>query len=203
MASPEEFLQQQTTQYQHHTANKKKVTQLLEHQQNIKTYKTIPKHYFPPSIPKTLTDNPALTREFQEQYEQLFFQHLDKTILSNTITLELENARLEQILSHTEKHLAVLPIPSDICAKLYHKFLTTNNITNHETSPQLLNKLPPGFTTETTNSAPTQPPSTNPNPLQTPPKKRKRSTRHYPKTKKQQRLNTFLAKRLPNPPPPA
>ena len=150
MASPEEFLQQQTAQYQHPTANKKKVTQLLEHQQNIKTYKTIPKHYFPPSIPKTLTDNPALTREFQEQYEQLFFQHLDKTILSNTITLELENAKLKKILSHTEKHLAVLFIPSDIRAKLYHKFLATNNITNHETSSQLRNKLPSRFTTETT-----------------------------------------------------
>lgn len=199
MATTEEFLQQQTSQYQHHAANKKKVTQLLENQHNIKAYKTIPKQYQPASIPKTLTDNPTLTREFREQYEQLFFQHLEKTIVHNTITLELENSRLQHILSHTERHLASLALPSHTLAQLYHQFLATNNITDHEISPELRKILPTGFTTETTKSTSVQ---TYPRPTNNPPKKRKRSTHHYPKTPKQQKLNTFLVKGPSNPPPP-
>lgn len=73
---------------------------MVQYQHNIQAYRSISKHYFPLKALETLIDEPTLAKEFQEQYEQIFFRHLDKTMLHNTITLELETARL-QAKSHT------------------------------------------------------------------------------------------------------
>ena len=61
------FLQQQATEYQHHLSNKNMVTEILQYQHNIQTYKSIPKYYFPLKTPETLTDERTLTKEFQDQ----------------------------------------------------------------------------------------------------------------------------------------
>lgn len=196
------FLQQQTTEYQHHLNNKNKVTKILQYQHNIQTYRSIPKHYFPLKTPETLTEETTLTKEFQDQYEQLFFQHLNKIILHNTITLELETARLEAIVSHVEQHLATLNLPSHTLSQLYHQFLSKNNITNHTIPSQLRQLLPtdtiltkkePTSSSKTTTTKPTNS-STTHTAAPTHQRKRKRGIQRHPATKKQQRWNSFLAK---------
>ena len=132
----ETFLQQQTMEYQHHLSNKDKVTKMLQYQHNIQTYRSVPKHYFPLNTPETRTDEPTLTKELQDKYKQLFFRHLDKIIIHNTITLELETARLEAIVAHVEQHLTTLNVPSHILSQQHHQFLS-RNITNHNTPTQL------------------------------------------------------------------
>ena len=202
----ETFLQQQTTEYQHHLSNKNKVTKMLQYQHNIQTYRSIPKHYFPLKTPETLTDEPTLTKEFQDEYEQLFFQHLDKTVLHNTITLELETARLEAIVTHVEQHLTTLNVPSHTLSQLYHQFLSSNNITNHNTPPQLQKLLitdtepvskEPTSCSDVTTAKPTSDSTTHTS-TPTHRRKRKRGFQRHPTTKKQQRLNSFLATCLPD-----
>ena len=69
---PATFLQTQSTEYQHHLTRVKELTATLEHQLIIQSYQMIPKEY------TRKTSNPSLTDEFNSQYNQLVFQHLQK-----------------------------------------------------------------------------------------------------------------------------
>ena len=107
----ENFLQHQTEEYQRHYLTKQRIARALEHQKNIRLFRTIPKHYLPAKTPELPVDDPSLSAEFYRNYETLFFQHLDKTIIHNTITLELEDARLRQAVLNTEQQLAAITEP--------------------------------------------------------------------------------------------
>ena len=165
--------------------------------------KVSPKHYFLLKTPETLIDETTLTKEFQDQYEQLFFRHLNEIILHNTITFELETATMEAIVVHVEQHLATLDLPSHTFSQLYHQFPSKNNITNHTIPPQLRQLLPPD--TEPTkkespssrNTTTTKPTSSSATHTAGPTHQRKwkRGIQRHLATKKQQRQNSFLAKR--------
>ncbi len=178
----ESFLQRQTQQYQQHLTTRNKTIKTIRYQNNIKTYRTIPKQYLPLQTPELIIQDTTLSRQFDQQYESLFFDNLDKVITQNTITLELENARLRDIIQQTEKHLTTVTAPTDVITQLHRNFLTRNNITNHD---------------DATTSAITNPSTIQQTQLSKH-TRRKRSIHHHPKGNKQHKPNRFLAKRPPN-----
>ena len=96
------FLREQGKKYQSHLIKQNKLSTALHFQRNIQLYKSIPKQYLPPSgLDMPTNDNESLVVEFTRAYEEIFFQHLDKVIIHNTISLELEEAHLRNITSPT------------------------------------------------------------------------------------------------------
>ena len=172
----------------------------------MKMFHTIPRKYKPPTVMTAIQPNSTFTADFEQKYEQLFFDHLDKIITSDSITLELTNAAIQSILAQTETYLASLQAPSQRITQLYQTFLTSNHITDREPLPILQRKLTTNLPTPTPNpptlstlSVSLQPPvsSTNTQPIH---KKRKRKFKHQqPPNKKQKKQTHFLSRRL-NPP---
>ncbi len=202
----EAFLEQQTQQYQQHLTTRNKTIKTLRHQNNIKAYRTIPKLYLPPKTPELIIQDTTLSRQFDQQYESLFFDNLDKVITQNTITLELENARLRHIIQQTEKHLTTVTAPTNVITQLHCNFLTRNNITDHDILPELQRTLHNDCATAELVSTPTDDATTstitNPSTIQqtqlSKHRQRRKSSHHHPKGNKQHKPNRFLAKRPPN-----
>lgn len=94
------FLDQQSALYQQHRATRDKARKVLQLQNNIRAYKTISKQYLPQSNLLLVHPAPSLSGEFRAKYNELFFEHLSHVISNNTITLEMEEARMRQIVSH-------------------------------------------------------------------------------------------------------
>ena len=137
---PTTFLQSQSTEYQHHATKVRELTATLNHQLAIQSYKTIPKEY----VPLTLkTSNPSLTEEFNSQYNQLFFQHLDKVITNNQIKVELHKSTLTSIIVQTEAQLSKSPLPQEQVRSLYTQFKQDNNLNDRIAIPELQTKLQP------------------------------------------------------------
>lgn len=99
-----------------------------------------------------------LTDDFNRKYERLFFDHLDKVIKADTITLELTKSRKDSILAQTETYLSTLPVSPQTLSDLYQHFLTMNKITDHTPLPVLQAKLP-----SITTNPKTQPTTTSSN----------------------------------------
>ena len=135
LITTEEMLQKNSSEYQQHLTTRNRVAKTLEYQNNIMAFQTIPKCFLPSTTPQAVIPNPTLSNEFQAEYQQLFFRHLSKVITHNTITLELENARLNELVTRTEKQLSTLTAPPETITQLRHKFYTENNIPNEETLP--------------------------------------------------------------------
>lgn len=117
--SIEEFIKEQTQQYQRHLSIKYQTCKVLQYQQNIRTHKTIPKQYLPPNSLQLTLPNTTLTADYQQKSQDLFFQHLDDVITHNTITLELQEAQMRQIVLRTEKQLATMTTRSTTTAQYY------------------------------------------------------------------------------------
>ena len=190
----ENFLQHQTEEYQRHYLTKQRIARALEHQKNIRLFRTIPKHFLPAKTPELPVDDPSLSAEFYRNYETLFFQHLDKTIIHNTITLELEDARLRQAVLNTEQQLAAITEPPTAIAHHHQQFLSQNNIPDHEVHPDLRRILPtygtctPNTTTKNTTPLAQQHTtnfSANPQKQR---KTRKRRAYRHPTTKKHPKI---------------
>lgn len=157
----EVFIQEQSRQYQHHLAIRNKSHQVLLYQQNIRSFKTIPKQYLPQKSLQLIQSNSDLITNYHQKLQDLFLQHLNDVITHNTIILELEEAQLRQIIVNTEKHLALLPETNSVIAQHHQQFIADNNIRNHDIHPELLQRLPkiPAFLASTSSSKP--PPSQN------------------------------------------
>ena len=104
--STESFLEEKYPEHQQHLATRNRIAKILQNQNNIKAYKMIPKQYCPPTTLMTVPFNTTLKDEFESQFQKLFFQHLDKVITHNTIALELENARIQELITCTEKQIS-------------------------------------------------------------------------------------------------
>ena len=153
----QEMLKRNSSEYQHHLSKKEKVNRILQHQQNIRTFQTIPKRYRPTATLETISPNPTLTKELETEFQQLFFRHLNKIIIHNTITLELENARLSEIISRTEEQLLTSGAPEEVIIRSQQQFYTRNNIPENQQlskiSPTTINPEP--TSTASINAAPT------------------------------------------------
>ena len=83
-------------------------------------------------------------------------------ITHNTITLELEDAQMRQIIFYTEKQLATFPETSYIIAQYHQQFIQDNNIGNHNIHPDLLQHLPNHHVEPSTTSTFNSPPAKKP-----------------------------------------
>ena len=113
----------------------------------MKTYRVIPRKFKPPSVPTTTNPDTQLTDDFNQKYEELFFNHLDKILMNDSLTLELTKSRIDNILAQTETYLSSLQISPQTLSDLYHQFLSTNHIADHTPLPVLQTKLPTTITT--------------------------------------------------------
>ena len=128
------FQSSQSAEYQHHVSQVTTLTTTLTHQQNIQTYKTIPKPYQPRPLK---TSDPSLAQQFTQEYHDLFFKHLEKVIMNNQIKLELHKSALTSIIVQTEMHISRLSLPAHEMKALYDSFLLENHIENRIPIPEL------------------------------------------------------------------
>ena len=98
----EAFLEYQAKEYCTHATLAKHLHNEVSFQRDIQKHRTIPKKYLPRSFP-TVPNNKdsVLTARFKKKYNEIFFEHLEEVIATNTITMELEEARLRSITQHT------------------------------------------------------------------------------------------------------
>lgn len=197
-----QFLKQQTEKYQKHQNTIKVTENILKQQFRIKSTSKIPKKSSPK--PPSIIDNNQKKQfelKFRTSYKNLFLNSLQEAITQNTITLELEKARCEDILRQTERELCHATDSPSQLLKMYTHFLETLHITSHSMSPELQHKLqlpiqsspsktPPSQNTDTPEVKERKEAITSDIPTAT---KRKHSF-PSPLTKKQQKLGHFLFK---------
>ena len=71
----------------------------------------------------------------------MFFEHIERVITSDSISMEIAEAAISSILSQTETHLSSTSMPPQLLTEIYHKFLADNHVTNHTPLPILQTKL--------------------------------------------------------------
>ena len=113
----------------------------LKNHHDLKATRTIPRRYKPPKILTSVRHNSTLSTDFEQNYEALFFQHLDKVITNDNVTLELTNAATSNILAQTETYLASLHLTPQSLTELYKSFLHSCQLTDRQPLPVLLAKL--------------------------------------------------------------
>lgn len=166
----EMYLHKQTQMYQSILHTTRKMKQTIAYQKNLKQHRTIPKHLSP--HPLTLFGTTTLTETFKTQYRNLFFQHLDEVLIHNQTILELQQTKLTNIITDTERQLSTSKESTEKVTQYYHQFLADNKITNHETLPTLKAKLTKTTQPQTTPTTSTLTPSSLPN----------KTHQHHPKT---------------------
>ena len=82
-----------------------------------------------------------IDEQIHPKYEQLFFEHVEKIVTSNSISLEITKAAINNILTQTESYLSSVSVPPQILTEIYYKFLAENHVTNHIPLPVLQTKL--------------------------------------------------------------
>ena len=97
-----------------HLAKIKQLKKTLAFQQDIQVFRQIPKRYRPSATLETPFESQSpLTTDFQHEFEKLFFDHLSKVITFNTISLELELARLRHSGRFSDCTLPTIPPQKD------------------------------------------------------------------------------------------
>lgn len=151
----EDFIKQQSQLYQKYTTLNAEIEKQLKYQQAYKKFHTIPKHHCPQLLytaPSSPTHGSQLNSNFEDQYKTLFFQHLDRVITHNTIILEINKTRQENIILETKKVLTT-NISNPITIKeIYETFLTQNNITNQGITPHVSHPATTDHTTDSTDN---------------------------------------------------
>ncbi len=108
----EAFVANQSKLYKQHLSTITALEKALEHQSLIATYHTIPKQYRPRPLQAAAPHTAELNKAFNERYEA-FFDHLRQVVTTNTIALELNRARLANVIAVTEAKLAESPEPAE------------------------------------------------------------------------------------------
>ena len=193
MSTAEATIKLNSIEYQKHLTTRNRIIRALQFQRNIQTFHSIPKRYRPPAIPELIVPNPDLSQKFEDQYQCLFFQHLVEVITHNTINLELENARLKEIVNRTEQQLSTITAPKEVISHLRRKVYSKNNI-------EVISQLPSSSTNTTeTTIEPLVPPSEGP-PRETSkgsrPNKRRISSK--PSPRKMKKLQQHFLSQDPN-----
>ena len=129
----ETYLQKQTQLYQHVLHSTIDLKQTIKHQNMLKENQTIPKKYLP--RPLKIFGTTTLNETFTMQYRDLFFRHLKKVLIHNQTSLELQQTKLTNIITDTERQLTMLTESTDKIKQHYYQFLTNNNITTKHYQP--------------------------------------------------------------------
>ena len=133
----EEMLRGNTVEYKQHLTTKNRLSRALKFQENIRAFQTIPKRYYPSTTPEIICPNTELGQSLRQNTESCFFHHLEEVIMHNTISLELEQARLKEIVQRTERQLSTLEAPTEDINKLHQQFYMQNNIHDEGTSSNI------------------------------------------------------------------
>ena len=121
-----------------------KLDHTLKQQQDMMLHKSIPKMY-QPKVLTPVNPNTSLAEDFNKEYRDLFFKHLERVMTNNKIALEVKKAHLTSILSQVDHYLSSCGKSPDYIAKLYDKFISENQITR-EVPEKLKKVLPPRYT---------------------------------------------------------
>ena len=172
------FLREQGIKYQSHLLKQNKLSTTVHFQRNMQLYKSIPKQYLPPSgLDVPTNDNESLLVEFTRAYEEIFFQHLDKVIIHNTISLELEESHLRNITTIVKKHLSHAGVPAELTTELLRVLFSKNKLSYHSIEPALQRILPNTTAADFSDlGLPPPPPPSSPPP--TPPQTQNPSITH-------------------------
>ena len=190
----EELLQRNSDEYQQHLTTRNRIAKALHYQNNIRLYLTIPKRLRPTTTLEVIPPNSDLTKQFEEEYHQLFFRHLNLAITHNTTTLELENARLREIVTRTEKLLTTTDAPAETIERLKLEFYRKNNLNQHNASTS--KQLTP------TTEIPASPPISRNSEPKHPKKNKKRKISCQPNERKSRKIeHHFLSQRHNQKPP--
>lgn len=99
----------------HPSGNMSRINQLkktLAFQNDILVFRQIPKRYRPSATLEIPTESQSpLTTEFLHEFERIFFDHLSKVITFNTISLELEMAKVRNSCPSSNSTLSTTALP--------------------------------------------------------------------------------------------
>ena len=206
--TPECVLRLISEEYQSHLTQIKKLENAIEQQRKMMTHKTIPKAYCP-QVLTTINCNKSISEDFSKEFEKLFFQHLERVMTSNSITLEIEKGHLANVLAQADDYLSKLKTTPDHIAQLCDNFNKQNHIVRE--IPKELEKVLPQYQSTTINmssptptidTATTSSPGTHTQqPAHEVNRKRKRRNKH-PTGRKAAKKDHFLSQGPPNNPQP-
>ena len=202
MTSPESVLNRISREYQTHRVQIQKIEHAIKQQEDMMRYRTIPKLYRP-QVLTTVNSNEALVADFNKEYKDLFFKHLERVITNNNITLQIHKARVDNVLSQFDQYLCDLKTPPQHKRELYDSFIKDNRITEESETQLEIRKMLPraliGPTTSTTTAS--TPPCESPAPhhYQPKPGKKRKTSKPHPKAKKVTKQHPFLSQSLTKP----
>ena len=96
---------------------------MLNHQNNILLYKSLPKQY-KPKVPTVSTKylHENINECFWKSYEELFLKHLSKVVSHNTASLDIVKKKQDDLRFSTEMQLNTLTLPNSKITKLKETF---------------------------------------------------------------------------------
>lgn len=115
------FLAERSNNLKKHSQKKSELEQAIQYHRNILRHRTIPRKFRPPTTAATILPNPTLTNEFTKNYERIFFEHIERVIASDNISLELTKAAISNVLSQTEVYLSSLSMSPQTLTETYYK----------------------------------------------------------------------------------
>ena len=193
--TPEKTIDSISREYQTHLVQVQKLEHALQQQRNMLQYRTIPK-LCRPQVLTTVNPNKSLTDNFNRDYEELFFKHLERVMTNNNITLEIHKARVDNALAQFDQYLCNLEVTPQRRLHLYKKFTKNKEIAKevHLKVERMLPQEPMSQSVSTTkHSSPSQETSAYQKNQSKCGKKRKNSKQH-PKAKKITKQQHFLSK---------
>ena len=134
------YLEQRSIEYQNHLANRNKLEKAIKFHQQIKITREIPRQ-FKPKILNPISRAISLQEEFNKEYNELFFKHLDKVITQNQVSKEIEEGALRAIISQTAQELTQLDKPLEEIRHLYYTFIQNNSIPEEKIPAEVKAKL--------------------------------------------------------------
>lgn len=134
-----QFLEQQSKEYKSHLENRARLENAIKYHHQIKVSQTIPRQ-FKPKVLNPVSRAISLHEEFEKEYSVLFFNHLDKVIIQNQVSKELEEGVLQAIIANTIQHLCQLDKPLAEIQHLYYTFIH-NNIPDENIPVELKAKI--------------------------------------------------------------
>lgn len=188
------YLEQQSKEYQKHLNNRNKLEKAIKFHQQIKITREIPRQ-FKPKILNPISRAISLQEEFNKEYNELFFKHLDKVITQNQVSREIEQGALEAIINQTARELAQLDKPLKEVQHLYYTFIQNNNISTENIPAEVKAKLQLSKkeTERTVMSHDNMVTADTPEPSSSTPQNKKRKCTSQPKATKKQKHH-FLEK---------
>ena len=139
MDTVEEYLTSRETEYQACQATIEHILKVVNHQKEIRKWKTIPKQYKPKQLEVVTTNaspTPLFQDKFNRDFERLFFSNLNRTIDHNTVVLITTEVTCIGLLDSIDHELCRRRDSPTVVGGALHSFINRLKI-NHNFSPTL------------------------------------------------------------------